>query len=152
MKSDSRNLAENASNQSRAANRILIAVLTVSFLILVGGGSVTPEGSSQNVQVPFLGVEVKLGVFLNSSLPLLSLLMIVFASAQMQAHLALVYAHRQIDTARDESCREEFDRYLVGTLSRVAPIDQALANVGVSHLPRRIVYIILKFVCLCFSN
>ena len=140
-----KDLAEEVSAHCRAANRLLIGVLTVSFIAAAGDPQM--GGDAGPVEMPLVGVKVPPSLFFPSALVILALLMIAFASAQMQVHLALAHTHRKIDKAGNEGLREDFDRAVVGTLSRVAPLDQALKHEGLTSLrARRLVYGVLKVV------
>jgi len=139
-------LAENASAHCVAANRLLLAVLAVAFVVLVTD-PLAPDAKS--VTIPLLDIALPMNAFGAASLFVLSFFMCAFACAQAQAFLAQRYAHSQIDALAPDEVRNiertRFDRMLVGTFSRVATFDQALAASGLATRTQcATVYVFLK--------
>jgi hypothetical protein len=191
-------LAQSVSSHCRAANRLLTAVLIVSFFIVVLGGTdqprvVVPKRESlldvriagkfgfylwrqahesgvtdPELQVPFFGLKVPSTDFFSSSFVLLAFLTATFAVSHFQLQVALGKAHEELDQLekcgksagpeaagkKEVSPRADFDFLLVGSFSRVAPVDQALAQTirkGVGGVPwvrkvRCLLYVVLKLV------
>jgi len=137
--------AEAVTAQCRASNRVLIAVLTVAFFVLVVGSQDPAER-----KLPLVGISVEEAVFFPASFALLSLTMVAFTATYLQAYRVLCHAHDKIDLIEDPAARRDrrnlLDCFVIGAWSRVAPVDEVLHSDGLisSARGRFAAYLVLK--------
>jgi hypothetical protein len=129
-------IADAVSAQCRPFDRILLAVLTVCFFVIVAAPS--KDGL---MSLPFgLGDGIKPFDFYAYSLGLLCLLVIALSSALGRLHLALRRAFVYIERETAPDARGTYDSMVIGTLSQVDPIAKnatwLLAQIGLSRLDR----------------
>lgn len=132
-----KDLAEAFSGQSKLSNRLWIALIAVTFVIILPvplGNSPVPLGNSGESyrELPFGFGHVESNDFDLISLVILAVLTIAFCQAHAQAIRAYRLAQKIInrpELARTESmvsARQFFDLLTIPSLTRVAPLAQLL--------------------------
>jgi hypothetical protein len=126
-------LADAVSMQARVANRIWLATIAASLLVVLPR-STSPGSSATDIALPFQLGDVAPTAFYPVAFAMLSVLVVAFASAHAQQARANDLAQRALDrlaTAAGASLppisiRELFDMFRMPSANRVAPLAQLM--------------------------
>lgn len=124
-------LADAVSMQARVANRLWLATIIATLLIVLPRSS-SPDSSSADLSLPFALGDVAPTAFYPAAFALLSILVVAFSSAHAQQARANELAHRAVERLRAAAVRppepisvgEFFDMLRMPSANRVAPLAQ----------------------------